>query len=136
MQNVALAPLVQEGFSVDARLENGELIVRFTGNGDMAAVAALGLYLKQAHSEALELLVARVSCDFSELYFVNSSCLKAFVTWIDTVGQMQPAPYEIRFLTNPNLHWQRRRPRGGCDHHQPGRRRHRTGVPWRSTRRV
>jgi hypothetical protein len=108
MQKLAVAPLVQEGFSVDSTLENGELIVRFSGNGDMEAVVALGLYLKQVHAEALELALPRVSCDFSGLYFMNSSCLKAFVTWIDTVGQMQPAPYEIRFLTNPNLHWQRR----------------------------
>jgi hypothetical protein len=108
MQTLALAPLVQEGFSVDATLESGGLTVRFSGNGDMAAVAPLGLYLKQVHTEALELAVPQVSCDFSELYFVNSSCLKAFVTWIDTVVQTQPPAYEIRFLANPNLHWQRR----------------------------
>ena len=108
MRALGLAPVVHDGFSLDAKLQDSGLVVRFSGNGDMAAVGVLGLYLKQVHREALDLGVSQVSFDFSDLYFMNSSCFKAFVTWIDTVGQMQPAAYGIRFLTNPKLHWQRR----------------------------
>jgi hypothetical protein len=108
MRTLGLASVVQEGFSLDPKLQNGGLLVRFSGNGDMSAVGALGSYLKQVHREALELPVPEVSFDFSSLYFMNSSCFKAFVTWIDMVGQTEPAAYAIRFLTNPKLHWQRR----------------------------
>jgi hypothetical protein len=108
MQTMDLAPVVHDGFSLDPKLKDGTLVVSFSGNADMAAVAALGVYLKQVHSAALDLVVSSVSFDFSNLYFMNSSCFKAFVTWIDTVGQTQPLAYGIRFLTNPKLHWQRR----------------------------
>lgn len=108
MRQLELSKVVQDGFLLDPRLQDGTLIVRFAGNGDMSAVAALGLYLKMVHQEALELVVKNVSFDFTDLYFMNSSCFKAFVTWIDTVGQTVPHAYGIRFVTNPKLHWQRR----------------------------
>jgi hypothetical protein len=48
-----------------------------------------------------------VRCDFRRLGFMNSSCFKSFVVWIDTVKNA-PIAYKISFLTDPNLHWQRR----------------------------
>lgn len=103
-----LTSVVHEGFSLQPRLEDGVLVVRFSGNGDMAAVGTLGAYLKQVHVAALDLSPKYVKFDFSDLYFMNSSCFKAFVTWITTVSQNQQLAYGIRFLTNPKLHWQRR----------------------------
>jgi hypothetical protein len=38
---------------------------------------------------------------------MNSSCFKAFITWIDTVKNAS-RPYRIRLLADPSLHWQRR----------------------------
>ena len=38
---------------------------------------------------------------------MNSSCFKAFVVWIDTVKNAGRV-YRIRFLTDPEMHWQRR----------------------------
>jgi hypothetical protein len=64
-------------------------------------------YLKRAHAEAERLVVAEVKCDFRQLLFMNSSCFKAFVVWIDTV-KSSPRAYRIRFLTDPEMHWQRR----------------------------
>jgi hypothetical protein len=52
--------------------------------------------------------VNEVAFDFRDLYFMNSSCFKAFVTWIDVVSRATAKGYKIRFLTNPRLHWQRR----------------------------
>jgi len=73
----------------------------------MNAIALLSDYLKQVHVEALRLAVAEVSCDLQQLAFMNSSCFKSFVVWIDTVKN-SPVRYQIAFKTNPNLHWQRR----------------------------
>ena len=108
MRALELAPFKTDAFSLEPRVEASGLVVRFSGNGDMSAVAALGRYLKLVHGEAVDIGLTQVSFDFRELYFMNSSCFKAFVTFIDTVGQTQPLAYEIRFLTNPKLHWQRR----------------------------
>ena len=103
-----LAPLVSPGFQLSPRIEQDHLLVSFAGNGDMTAVEALGRYLKQVHLEAVALKVAEVKFDFRDLYFMNSSCFKAFVTWIDQASHAEDHTYHIRFLTNPRLHWQRR----------------------------
>ena len=108
MNRLDLSPLVREGFSLTPNLEESGLVVQFTGNGDMEAVDPLSGYLKLVHRSALELGVSRVAFDFSSLYFMNSSCFKAFVSLIDTVSRTDPRAYAVCFLTNPRIHWQRR----------------------------
>jgi hypothetical protein len=105
---LGLTPLVHTGFQLTPRIEDEALVVNFSGNGDMSAVEALGKYLRQVHQEAVALKVQDVSFDFRDLYFMNSSCFKAFVTWIDQASRSEQHGYLIRFLTNPRLHWQRR----------------------------
>jgi hypothetical protein len=53
--------------------------------------------------------VSLVIVDVHELYFINSSCFKAFVTWVATVNSVEPSErYCIRFLKDPKLRWQTR----------------------------
>src|SRR5690349_11943997 len=104
MLALEIAPLVFSGFQLTPRLEEQTLVVNFSGNGDMSAVEALGRYLKQVHHEAVTHKVSEVSFDFRDLYFMNSSCFKAFVTWIDLASRAETHAYVIRFLTNPRLH--------------------------------
>jgi anti-anti-sigma regulatory factor len=108
MAHLDLTPLVREGFSLTPNLEGNRIVVQFAGNGDMEAVDPLSGYLKLVHREAVGLGVDRVSFDFSSLYFMNSSCFKAFVSLIDTVSRSDPRAYAVCFLTNPRIHWQRR----------------------------
>lgn len=108
MAHLDLAPLVREGFALNPNFDDGAIVVRFTGNADMDAVDPLGAYLKLVHRSAVELKVSRVSFDLSTLYFMNSSCFKAFVSLIDTVSRTDPRAYAVCFLTNPRIHWQRR----------------------------
>jgi hypothetical protein len=95
------------GLSCTPSLDDAKLTVAFTGTGDVAAIELLGDYLKRLHSEAERLLISEVTCDFRQLSFMNSSCFKAFVVWIDTVKNAARS-YRIRFLTDPEMHWQRR----------------------------
>ncbi|MET0791061.1 MAG: hypothetical protein ABW061_06025, partial [Polyangiaceae bacterium] len=95
------------GFEALPTLNGKVLGIAFTGTGDMNATALLAEYLKQLHLEALRLNIAEVSCDLHKLVFMNSSCFKSFVVWIDTV-KTSPVRYQIAFKTNPNLPWQRR----------------------------
>ena len=109
MAHLGFSPLVREGFALKSELDDqGSIVVTFTGNGDMEAVDALGGFLKLVHRSAVELRVARVVFDLSGLYFMNSSCFKAFVTLIDTVSRTEPRAYGVCFRTNPRIHWQRR----------------------------
>jgi hypothetical protein len=108
MTHLDLSPLVRAGFALTPSLDGDRIVVQFTGNGDMEAVDSLSGYLKLVHREAVELGVSRVAFDFSTLYFMNSSCFKAFVSLIDTVSRTDPRAYAVCFLTNPRIHWQRR----------------------------
>jgi len=102
-----LADGVVPGFTCTPRLSAGKLAIRFSGTGDVAAIELLADYLKRVHAEVERLGLAEVSCDFRQLLFMNSSCFKAFVIWIDTVKNAA-RPYRIRFLTDPEMHWQKR----------------------------
>jgi hypothetical protein len=107
MSELGLGALSGDSFQAVPALEDSRLVLRFSGSGDMTAISALSQYLKQVHEEALRLSVSEVSCDLQQLVFMNSSCFKSFVVWIDTVKNADHG-YRIRFLTDPNLHWQRR----------------------------
>lgn len=81
--------------------------VQFSGNGDMEAVTPLEYFLSQLHTELVSEKHRTVEVDLTELYFMNSSCLKQFVSWIHKVDTGNKA-YRIQFVTNPRLHWQSR----------------------------
>jgi hypothetical protein len=102
-----LAPARVPDFACAPSYESGALTITFSGTGDVGAVELLADYLKQAHVEAERLSVSEVTCDFRKLSFMNSSCFKSFVVWIDTVKNAN-RPYRIRFLTEPEMHWQKR----------------------------
>ena len=96
-----------ESFGAVATLEQGHISIVFSGSGDMKAIELLAQYLKRVHERAMTEGIAEVRCDFRQLAFMNSSCFKSFVVWIDTVKN-SGAAYKIGFVTNPTLHWQRR----------------------------
>lgn len=107
MSQLMLEAVETSGFSCAPSLEDGKLLVTFSGTGDVGAVELLSGYLKRLHREAQRVGVSEVRCDFRKLSFMNSSCFKAFVVWIDTVKTSDHG-YRIRFVTDPDMHWQRR----------------------------
>lgn len=102
-----LARAEAPSFTCSPRLEEGRLEIGFAGTGDGAAIELLADYLKRVHAEVERLALGEVRCDFRKLLFMNSSCFKAFVVWIDTVKNAA-RPYRIRFMTDPEMHWQKR----------------------------
>ena len=109
MSALQLAAVGGEGFQVTPTLVDFNLRLVFTGSGDMNATSVLHEYLKLVHEEAQRIGLSQVSCDFKQLTFMNSSCFKSFCNWLKRV-QERPAgkQYQIRFLSNVSLHWQRR----------------------------
>jgi len=108
MQPIGLVPLVGATFALRPDMHEGSLQIAVTGNGDMSTVEALSRYLRQVHTVVVELALAEVRFDFRDLYFLNSSCLKEFVTWICGAVESSPKSFKVRFVTNPKLLWQRR----------------------------
>jgi hypothetical protein len=103
----ALSTVQQSTFRLEPRIEGLSLIVQFSGNGDMTATDPLNDYLSWVHTEAMRKGLKEVAFDFANLFFMNSSCLKAFICWIHVVDDAG-RPYKIRFLANGRLHWQER----------------------------
>jgi hypothetical protein len=94
-QGLTLAPVMSDG----AR-------VRFSGSGDTEGVALFERFLGLLHEEVVTLGHKQIAVDLEQLTFINSSCLKALVSWIykvDTSGR----PYTIRLVRNPRMHWQK-----------------------------
>jgi len=106
-----LGPLVLEDFKIVPECHGGgfRLVVRFQGSADIKAREGITRYLIELHSEAIRLGTKEVVADFLELGFMNSSCIKAFVSWIDRIQGVPPLQrYTLRFVSNPANHWQKR----------------------------
>ncbi len=83
--------------------------VAFVGNADSRAMAAIDALLTGLHAEALGSKAREVTIDLRDLEFMNSSCFKAFVTWIGKVQDLpQAQQYHMVFRSDDSKHWQRR----------------------------
>jgi hypothetical protein len=108
MGMLELSPVVSPSFALKPTLTDGAVSVLLTGTGDLLAMPQLGSFLKQLHAEVTRLSVKLVVMDIRELYFLNSSCLKQFVTWLKLMRGAGSHQYQVQFLSNVNLRWQRR----------------------------
>ena len=106
MITLSLPRIEQHGFQLGA-VDSESPKVRFAGNGDAEAVPFLDEFLKKLHEELMMKRAVDVRVDLGELYFMNSSCLKAFVSWIHKVNT-NGRPYAIRLLMNARQQWQMR----------------------------
>jgi anti-anti-sigma regulatory factor len=93
----------------EARAGENMLTLTLKGTADSRVAAELGEILTTIHAEATKRKSHEVIVDFRALDFMNSSCFKAFVTWIAKVQDLAAdAQYRIRFTSDSNKHWQRR----------------------------
>lgn len=104
---LTLSAIREKGFALVPLPEATVPTVKFSGNGDAEAIAPLDRFLKLLHKNLIDDKSTSVRVDLADLYFMNSSCLKAFVSWIykvNTTGR----PYQIHLQMNPRQPWQRR----------------------------
>ena len=88
---------------------DGVVALRLKGNADTRAMQALDVMLKLLHAQVLEARIKEVVVDLRELEFMNSSCFKAFVSWLSDLQEVAPErQYRIRILSDAGKHWQRR----------------------------
>ena len=103
----SLPAIRTENFSLVFSETGGTLTLRLSGNGDGEVVTPLDRTFKQLHDELSFSGARSVVVDLGDLYFMNSSCLKAFVSWIYKV-RTSGKPYQIRMQLNPRQRWQQR----------------------------
>jgi hypothetical protein len=88
---------------------DGQLSLLFAGSADSRSQVAIEAMLGRVHTEALRLRVPEVSVDFRDCDFVNSSCFKAFVVWLEQIQELEAdQQYRLRFYSDDTKAWQRR----------------------------
>jgi hypothetical protein len=103
-------PNIDDGeLRTETSLAPGAIRVRLAGSADTRVKAQLDQLLARVHGECLRAQATEVVVDLRDLRFMSSSCLKSLVTWLGAVQDLDAsAQYVIRFLSNPQTHWQRR----------------------------
>jgi len=103
-------PELSLGYLTVTPSRDGEaLVLRMSGTADMRAMEPLDRFLRAAHTQATQLRVPEAVVDMRDLEFMNSSCFKTFVAWIESVsGAPEGSRYKIRFLSTPKQAWQKR----------------------------
>ena len=80
-----------------------------TGSAETETFPELSAALDAAHSDAVKSSARSVVADVRALEFASSSCLKAFVTWLQRVRELEEGQrYKVRFRSNARHSWQRR----------------------------
>src|SRR5579883_938398 len=99
----SLAPVSKEGFGIVPELAAGAFVVRLSGSCDSQTTALLDRFLGDLHVAVLRASTKAVTVDCENLYFMNSSAVKCFVT------SLAPAErYHVTVRTNRFLAWHQR----------------------------
>jgi anti-anti-sigma factor len=106
---VAVTPIHSAEFDAGGERDESRLCVSLRGHADVHAKSALDGFVAEVDREASVGPVAEVVVDMRRLEFMNSSCLKTLVTWLNNVRQRPAAEqYLIRFLQDRAAYWQER----------------------------
>lgn len=105
-----LAGVSIEGFTISSSAgPGGDLHVDLAGNCDSSALASLEDFLGRVHAAGAGGRVRQVTVRCENLYFMNSSAVKCFVTWLSRVKTLPAADrYSVTVRTNRALNWQSR----------------------------
>jgi hypothetical protein len=101
--------IATEDLTSETSLDGTTLATKLSGSAENESKAALEVYLAAVHQAATTAAVTEVTVDLRALEFMNSSCIKACVTWIGTVQDAPKASqYRLRFLSDSKKDWQSR----------------------------
>jgi hypothetical protein len=104
-----LTAIVEPKFSAIVTHSGEEIVIQLTGNADVAAKQHLAGLLRVVHTQAQERGVGHVRFDIRNLAFMNSSCFKDLISWLDGVREATTVGrYRVTFMSSAALHWQRR----------------------------
>src|SRR5262249_48118185 len=87
--------------------EGRQLAVHFEGTADMRQLALLSDLFKRLHAKALDRKAAAVTVDFQALEFLDSSCIKAILSWITAVRDTaDKRRYRLHVRCSHTKRWQ------------------------------
>ncbi len=97
----------KEGYSIEAHERSQRLSVVLTGTFDMTASQDLQKFLDEVRAEVTATNPQEIEIDVSSVYYLGSSCIKAFVS-LTAALKAAPKHPRIRLLTSSRLDWQGR----------------------------
>lgn len=101
-----LLSISEAKFSVTATHRGADIMLELSGSADVVAKQHLARVLRELHEQAKTLSVEEVKVDIRRLAFMNSSCFKDIVTWLERVRVNNG--YRIVFISSASQHWQKR----------------------------
>jgi hypothetical protein len=105
----ALEAVQKEGLSLVPEVGSGAITVKMSGSCDSQTLLVLDRFLASLHLEMMRLGAKSVTLDCESLYFMNSSALKCFVTWLTKIKALPPLDrYHVSVRINRFLAWQKR----------------------------
>jgi hypothetical protein len=96
-----------DGYSIEASERNQRLSVSLSGTFDMTAALDLQQFLDAVRSEIKATNPRELEIDVSSVYYLGSSCIKAFVTLTASLKESNKRP-NLKVLTSARLDWQER----------------------------
>ena len=100
---------MSESLSTVTTHDGAIVVLTCRGSAETRAFSELSAALDAVHRDALDHAATEVIADVRALEFASSSCLKAFVTWLQRVLELDtPQRYKVRFRSNLEHSWQRR----------------------------
>lgn len=107
--NDAITDIDTAELKTETDWRDADVTVRMMGSAETGAMREMEAFLKRLHDRLVSSKRSEVTIDIRSLEFMNSSCFKAFVSWID---RLQDTPddtrYRVRFVYDEHKHWQSR----------------------------
>jgi hypothetical protein len=105
----ALSAVQKEGLNLVPEVSSDAITVKMSGSCDSQTMVVLDRFLASLHLEVMRIGAKSVVLDCENLYFMNSSALKCFVTWLTKVKAIPPPDrYHVSVHINRFLAWQQR----------------------------
>ena len=96
-----------DGYTIEAEVRSQRLSVILSGTFDMTAAPDLQRFFNEVRAEALASTPHDLEIDVSSVYYLGSSCIKAFVTLTAALKDASKRP-RLKVITSARLDWQDR----------------------------
>lgn len=97
----------KDGYSIEASEKSQSLSVVLNGTFDMTASQDLQAFLDEVREEVLATNPQRLEIDVTSVYYLGSSCIKAFVSLTAALKAAAKRP-TMKVMTSSRLDWQER----------------------------
>lgn len=94
-------------FSTSSNLQGERIVVRLVGCLDMQTAPFLKRFLDQLGEPAPSDGVRELEFNTEQLYLMSSSAISCLASWLKVLKAGERVR-SVKFVTNPNLGWQRR----------------------------